>query len=520
MRAFAFVALLLSSIGCAVATESWTAKVTGGRVRGAARSNGAQFLGMPYAAAPVGALRWKAPQAVVPWTGERDATRAGAASLQPDQGWNAQQRKHESEDCLFLNVLAPEWPAKASRPVLVYIHGGANVAGAGWDHLLEHTTLPEHGVVLVSLNYRLGVFGFLAHPELTAESPHGASGNYALMDQIAALEWVRDNIATFGGDPKRVTVMGQSAGAQDIGLLLASPRARGLFAGAIMESGPLVTLAFDYAPRADAEKAGVALAEKIGKKNLTALRAMPADELIAAAAMGDTRIGPCVDGWVLTEKPAETFASGRAAAVPVIVGSNAREFPFHGSAEDLRKQIRGTFGDLGPRALALYGVAEGQAMPAMHPVLGGAGDQFLSDVVFRMPMEFAALWQSAAGHAVWRYQFSRTPIGKESAGAGHSAELPYVFGEMVPNELGADYNAADKALGEAIQRYWVNFAATGNPNEAERGAGTARTLPEWPRYDGERRAYVEFEEAGVREGEGLRREMVDLFKERMAEKEK
>lgn len=509
------VAVVLGLLGAmpAEAVETFTAKVSGGVVRGAARGKGAQFLGVPYAAAPVGALRWKPPQPVVPWSGERDATQAAPSALQPDLGWNSYQRQRQSEDCLFLNVVTPEWPAAGKRPVLVYIHGGGNMGGNGWDHLHQNMTLPEHGVVLVTLNYRLGVFGFLSHPELTAESPEHASGNYALLDQIAALRWVRENIASFGGDPAKVTVMGQSAGAQDIGLLLASPLARGLMSGAILESGPVVTLAFDYAPRVDAEKAGAEFARKIGKENLAALRAMPADELLMTAAKAEVRTGPCVDGWVLTEPPANTYASGRAAAIPVIVGSNAREFPFHGSVEDLRQQMRATFGGkLAARALRLYGADEGHAVESMHPVLGSAGEQFVSDLVFRVPMEMVALWQSAAGRPVWRYQFSRTPIGKEAVGAGHSAELPYVFGEMVPNELGADYNAADKQLCESIQRYWVNFAATGNPN----GAGVAA----WPEYEGGRRAYVEFEETGVRAEEGLRREFVDLFQARLAERDR
>ncbi|HWA86958.1 MAG TPA: carboxylesterase family protein [Opitutus sp.] len=497
--------------------------MTGGAIRGVARGAGALFAGVPYARPPVGALRWQPPQPVEAWTGVREAGEPGPSALQPDLGWNTTQRKNQSEDCLYLNVLTGEWPVKSKRPVIVYIHGGANVGGAGWDHLLIHTTLPEHGVVLVSLNYRLGVFGFFSHPGLSADSPHHASGNYGLLDQMAALRWVRDNIATFGGDPENVTVMGQSAGAQDIGLLMVSPRARGLFQRAILESGPVVSIgAFGYPSRAEVEKKGDEFGRAIGGATLAALRALPADKLIADAAERRLGTGPSIDGWLLKEEPGATFAAGRAAAIPLVVGSNAREFAFHGTRDELRAQIERDFGGLAPKALKLYGLAEGMPAMAMDPMLGDTGTQFLTDAVFRGSASLLAIWQSAAGRPVWQYQFSRTPIGHESEGAAHSAELPYVFGEMVPNGLGADYNAADKALCEAMQRYWVNFAASGDPNHSEmrpemRGGGTPPPLTAWPRYEPEERGYIEFLADGPRAKAGLRRAFVDLYRERYEE---
>jgi para-nitrobenzyl esterase len=492
------------------ADEAFTVAVTGGRVRGGPRRSGALFAGIPYAQPPVGALRWRAPQPVKPWAGVRDAMRPGPSALQPDQGWNHSQRAVESEDCLYLNVLTSHWPASGRLPVIVYIHGGANIAGAGWDHLVENTTLPECGVVLVTLNYRLGVFGFFAHPGLTAESAHRASGNYGLQDQIAALRWVRANIARFGGDPENVTLMGQSAGGQDIGLLMVSPRARGLFEKAIIESGPLVSLDPSRdATLAEAERAGAELGKHAGKTDIAALRAMPAEALLAAAEQAQFRSRIAVDGWVLPEPAGVTFAAGHAAPVPLLIGSNAREFTYHGTLDALRAQIRRAYGDLAARALQLYGLAEGETPPPADPVLGDAGAQFLSDLIFRCPTSLVALWQSAAGRPVWRYQFSRTPIGHEAEGAAHSAELPYVFGEMKPNPLGKEYNEADRRISSEMQRYWVNFATTGDPN----GAG----LTTWAHYDAAARRYVEFTGDGTRADAGLRRKFVDLFRERFEE---
>ena len=509
MRMVCLAALV--SAGTGLRAEPFTVDVTGGTIRGVARGAGALFAGIPYAQPPIGRLRWQPPQPVAAWTGVRDASKPGHPALQPDLGWNQAQRENGSEDCLYLNVLTGEWPVTAQRPVIVYIHGGANIGGAGWDHLLIHTTLPEQGVVLVSLNYRLGVFGFFAHPELSAESPHHASGNYGLMDQLAALQWVRDNIAKFGGDPENVTVMGQSAGAQDIGLLMTSEQARGLMARAILESGPVVSFgAFGYPARPEAERAGEEFGRAIGGGDLAALRALPAEQLLAEAVKRRLRSGPTIDGWLLTENPAVTFAEGRAAPIPLLVGSNAREVTFHGTREELRAEIERMFGEMAPRALRLYGLAEGMPAMAMDPVLGDVGSQFETDRLFRASASLLAIWQSAAGRPAWRYQFSRTPIGHESEGAAHSAELPYVFGEMVPNGLGDSYNTADKQLSEEMQRYWVNFAAHGSPN--------GRGVPAWPRYNPEERGYMELLMDGPRAKSGLRRRIVDMYLDRVQER--
>jgi len=501
-------ALILPTLFTAArADDAYTVTVTGGRIHGKARKHGALFAGIPYARPPVGEGRWRPPQPVEPWNGVREATEPGPSSLQPDLGWNKTQRARQSEDCLYLNVLTSEWPSTGRLPVIVYIHGGANVGGAGWDHLLEHTTLPEHGVVLVSLNYRLGVFGFLAHPELTAESPHHASGNYGLMDQMAAIRWVRENIARFGGDPDNLTVMGQSAGAQDIGLIVASPQGRGLFSRAILESGPVTGIGFSrYRVLAEAEQMGAEFAKMAGQPDLAALRRMAAGDVIDAAARAHLSFGPDVDGWVLADRPGKIYATGRTAPVAMIVGSNAREFTFEGKPEELRSQIERAFGELAPEALRLYGLADGAPAPEADPVPGDAGTQFVTDLAFRGPSSLVAIWQHEAGNPVWRYQFSRTPIGHEKQGASHSAELPFVFGEMVPNELGDDYDAADRKLCETIQRYWVNFATTGDPN--------ATDVPPWPHFDPDARRYLDFTAGGPEVRTGLRREIIDLMRKR------
>ena len=300
-----------------------------------ATRNGAAFLGIPYAAPPVGELRWKPPQPVGTWKRPRMATQFGAACPQrpanwfPDIGW--------SEDCLYLNVWTPQLSANARLPVLVYFHGGSNTQGYSQMTPLGPALAPS-GVLVVSANYRLGPFGFLALPALTAESPHHSSGNYGLLDQVQALQWVRQNITHFGGDPNRVTVMGQSAGAVDICLLMASPLAAGLFQGAIMESGDCQSvynedirtrIPYNFISTTG-EESGELLARDLGVANdaheVQNLRNIPADEILKVWAQ-DQRVhfDAIVDGWVIPEQPAKIFAAGRQMHIPVIVGSNADE---------------------------------------------------------------------------------------------------------------------------------------------------------------------------------------------------
>jgi len=489
------------------AQEPPSTTVTGGKIQGD-RLNAADavFKGIPFAAPPVGELRWREPNPVKPWAGVRDATVFGSRCMQ--SGNNV------SEDCLYLNVWTPEWPVKSRRPVMLWIHGGGNFAGSSGDAIFDGEKFAEHGVVLVSANYRLGVFGFFAHPELTAESMHHASGNYGLMDQIAALRWVHENIARFGGDPGNVTIFGESAGALDINVLMTSPLTKGLFARLIGESGPVV------APPslADGEKKGQSIGAGLHADSLKALRAVPAAELQKATGQGLSFLGPLlgvvVDGWVLPGAPFEAFEKGREHRVDLLLGTNARELmrPFF-PTPGLREGITAQFGPLAERALHVYGIDTENAAPAPDPVYGDAMAQWATDAQFRCGTIAELVWHSHAGNTSYQFQFSRVPSGRESVGAAHGSEIPYVFGTLsiaqkAPNA--ARYDATDEAVSGQIQQYWTNFAKSGKPNGG--------SLPRWPKFDATARAYMDLTAGGPVAREGLRREACELFIENISRK--
>jgi len=413
-----------------------------GAVRGKEIGRGGLFLGIPFAKPPLGELRWRPPEAPAKWEGERDATRPAPACLQHDIGWNSQMFAAGSrEDCLTLNVRTPDLRSGAKLPVMVWVHGGANWAGGAND--VMNSPIVLHGVVLVAIQYRLGIFGFLSHPALTAESPHHASGNYALMDQIAALKWVQANIAKFGGDPANVTIFGESAGAQDIGLLILSPLAHGLFAKAIEESG---TAGFGQPPRTLAENESLAASLPLDE-----LRQMKGDKLLALQdkmkppGIDDDSflwLAPTVDGWVIPKPPLELAP----APVKLVVGNNHREIPLHG---DMATVIAREFGKNARLMRGAYSPAE--------------ADDLATDITFRCPAQVAARRNAAPA---WLYEFG---MGK---GVTHGSELPSVFGQ-----------------GSAMQNYWVNFARSGDPN----GVG----LPDWPRFTAAKTgAYLDFTDAG------------------------
>jgi para-nitrobenzyl esterase len=310
--------ICLSAMATAQPAGDPVVSVTGGSVRGRIASDGgAAFKGIPFARPPLGELRWREPQPVEPWTEIRDASTFRPACTQLSETWNDAEVPTSTEDCLYLNVAAPEWPPKTTRPVMVWIHGGSNLAGSGEAPAFEQRALVRRGIVWVTVNYRLGALGFLAHHELVSESPHHSSGNYGLMDQIAALHWVHDNIASFGGDPRNVTVGGESAGAWDTSLLMASPRAKGLFHRAIQESGAVA--GFNGCLSAQrAEDLGRRLAAQLKAPDTGAiafLRTIPALDILKAAkkvaGFDRTGLGVSVDGWVLPENPAIVFAEGR-----------------------------------------------------------------------------------------------------------------------------------------------------------------------------------------------------------------
>jgi para-nitrobenzyl esterase len=486
--------------------------VTGGSIRGTALDRGgAVFKGIPFAQPPVGALRWREPQPVKPWTGVRAATSFGAPCAQNSGG---RVLETSSEDCLYLNLWTPDWPPRARKPVMFWMHGGGNYAGATGSPNFDGESLARHGIVLVSTAYRLTAFGFFAHPELTRESPHHASGNYGLMDQIAALQWVRANIARFGGDPGNVTIFGQSAGAVDATVLMTSPLAKGLFHKVIAESGtatrnpdaatlamtalgPLMPVksgdvTYSDAPAlAEAEKSGRELAQSLKAPttaDLRYLRALPAEEILKATASPRKSIGPAngvvVDGWVLPRAPAEAFAIGREHRVPLLAGNNARErTPPRVTPEDLAKAMEAMYGPLAPRAVALY--------TAPDPLYGDLAAQWVVDTMYRCPVVAELSWHAAAGNPAWEYQFDRAPAGREALGAVHGAEVPYVFGTLnSPAE-------ADRRISEAIQEYWTNFAKTGNPG--------------WPAFTDPARSYLEFTSDGPLKTEGLRQPFCALY---------
>lgn len=481
--------------------------VTGGTIRGAALSSGgAVFRGVPFAAPPVGARRWRPPEPVIPWTGTRDAVRSGPPPAQVSFEWDRQLAAAGREDCLYLDVWTPALAPRAPKPVMVWIHGGANLSLAGgWEPVYEGWRMVARDVVLVVVEYRLGVFGFMAHPELTRESPHHASGNYGLLDQLAALRWVQENIRRFGGDPGNVTVFGQSAGSWDIMALMTSPLARGLFQKAILESGvppPSLTRSL-----ADAEKAGAAMAAKAkapAGEALAYLRGLPADQVIAA---GDGLNLFTRDGWVLPESPSVAWARRRELRVPIIIGGNASEFPAPGSLPELRTSMADWFGDLAPEAWRLYGIA-GDRAPAPDPVYGDAGDQWGSDQSFRIPGILHGEWHQAAGNRVWEYEFDRAIAPHPRV--QHSSELAYVFGNFLRKGgmVTGEFDAADRRLSDVMLGYWTNFARHGDPN----GAG----LPAWPAFDATQRRFMRFTQAAEAVPDaGQRAPFVELFRRRL-----
>ncbi len=487
-------------------------KTASGQIEGASRSgHGAEFLGIPYAEPPIADLRWREPVPAKPWTGVRTAQTFGAPCSQPDLGdWNRHDAETGKEDCLFLNVIVPEWPVTKPLPVMFWIHGGANEGGTASSALYKDGTLVNHGVILVTVNYRLGIFGFLAHPDLTAESPHHASGNYGLMDQILALHWVHDNIAAFGGDVNNITVFGQSAGAMDTSMLMTSPLAKSLFQKALAESGAAFTA--PILPLDQAERAGSTLAVALnatGDHQIKYLRTLSAPDLLAALAKLDrgirSRVGPDIDGYVLPQQPSLVFASGQEARVPFVYGTTTREFGSNESAAQLRTAITFVAGAFASKALEAYGLANG-GQGTVDPKYGTAADQWSADMIFRCPSVTQAAWHAAAHNPTWEYEFNHAIPGQEAQGAVHSADLPYVFGFFPKTgNIAGNFTDVDRNLAELIETYWTNFAKTGNPNSTG--------IPNWPQQ-GDSGTYIQFQQDGkVETATHLRAAQCDIYRQ-------
>jgi para-nitrobenzyl esterase len=472
--------------GCAGALAASRPVVTTpqGTLAGRTDAHGIRsFKGIPFAVPPVGDKRWTAPVAAADWTGTRDAGEFGAACTQPPwptESIYADYPPKFSEDCLFLNVWTPPHAKKA--PVIVFIHGGSFGYGSAWEPYYDGRNFAARGVVYVSINYRLGVLGWLALPELSAESPHSVSGNYGLLDQIEALKWVQKNIAAFGGDPGNVTIMGESAGGVSIAFLLASPPARGLFHKAIGESLGLYSL-----PELKAAKHGLPSAEQIGAftekavgaADLKALRAMDAKALTLAAAKGGFRPGGTIDGSVLPGQLVDIFDSKEEAHVPVLAGFNAGEIQtlmrflpaLPASSEAYESEIRKRYGDLAPEFLRLYPASDVKAsmMAAVRDAIFGWG-------AMRLVRD-----EAAAEEPSYLYFFDHDYPAAHARllHAFHASELPYVFGHVGGAPLIENWpqpvGPKEKALSDAMIGYWSSFARTGVPK--------AKGQPDWPTYE-------------------------------------
>lgn len=445
-----------------------TARVAQGTLAGTIDHGVPAFFGVPYAAAPTGANRWRAPQAPARWTGVRNADRLPSSCMQEAPKAESGPYTAEfagtlgfSEDCLYLNVWTP---AKASKgvPVMVWIHGGAFQAGSGTGPNSHGAALARQGVVVVTINYRLGVFGFLAHPELTREGGGAPATNFGLQDQIAALRWVRDNIAAFGGDPTQVTLAGQSAGAISVHYLLASPMAKGLFVRAIAQSGLADWMPLE--PLAEAEREGVAFAQVKGAASLEALRALPAETVMVKGGGAPLGFLPVLDGQLIRQQPGAMRAAGWPGSVPLLVGFTADEMtdPIPvADAATLKAKAARDYGAYGERMAAFYPTGNpAEAARAMTRDRGVAG---------------LYAWQRGRkdGPAVYAYLFDHWYPGPKSEifRSFHSVEIPYVFGTLdaAPSR---PFTTKDHDISRTVSGYWVNFVRTGNPN--------GRGLPPWP----------------------------------------
>jgi len=495
--------VLIAGTALAAAESGAVVRLKSGSLQGdTLGAQGAVFKGIPFAAPPVGPLRWREPMPVASWQGVRAATQYQSACAQPDMGWNSSLVATASEDCLYLNVWTPRLDRAAHLPVMVWIHGGAFAGGSGTDPMFDGGALSAHGVVLVTLNYRLGVLGFFSHPQLGA-GVNAASGNFGLLDQIAALHWVHDNIERFGGDPAVVTIFGQSAGGGSVVALLTSPLAKGTFRSAIVESG--ATLGPQPATTLTAARE---IGEKFaGKATLEQLRALSTHDLLQR--WGASQTGPIVDGRVLTEDPATAFAAGHEQQVPLLIGNNAREGFGRISDAQLPQIIQGFYGPDAAAVLPEYAASSG-TQPA---ALGTPANQWLTDTTFRCGAVITAERHSATGARVYSYQFEQSLPGHPEQGAQHSFELPYVFGNLLPEgALGGAYIASDRALSDAMVGYWTNFAKAGDPN----GSG----LPAWPAFDSAARAYMRFATAYTADasvGHGLRQTACSAFERKLTE---
>jgi para-nitrobenzyl esterase len=480
--------VLLAAVFAGDAQSQSMARTANGVVRGEVLGTGITlFKGIPFAAPPTGDRRWKPPQPAANWQGVRAATRFGPQCMQA-RIYSDMVFRNEgtSEDCLYLNVWTPKPSAGERLPVLVYIFGGGFMAGDGSEPRYDGENLARRGLVVVTLSHRLGIFGFFAHPALSAESRQHASGNYGLMDQVAALRWVKTNIAAFGGDPGRVTIAGESAGSFSVSALMASPMAKGLFTGAIGESGAMFGTTLRTESQQTTQQAGVTFANAIGAPTLAQLRALSAHELVAASGREDLpHFRANVDGAFLPETAAAIYAAGKQAHVPLLAGwdseeSSGRAVVASPTSENFAASLNRIFGARATDARNFYSGSTTQEIAQAATDL--ASDQFIAYGTWKWLEE-----QSRTGQPVYRYYFSRPrpPLVKPAPaspngdnpwatiphGAPHSTEIEYALGNLPRNTVFA-WTADDQKVSATMMDYFANFVKTGNPN----GAG----LPTWP----------------------------------------
>ena len=490
-----------------------TLRTSTGVVRGVTEGDVSSFKGIPFAAPPTGDLRWRPPQPAAPWTGVREATEFGADCMQgrfgPPPAPGAPATKAPSEDCLFLNIWRPaNATPNAKLPVMFWIYGGGFVGGSSAMPSTSGTQFAKQGVILVAPNYRVGRFGFFAFPALSQEHPDELKGNYAYMDQIAALKWVQKNIAAFGGDPKNVTIFGFSAGGVSVHSLLTMPMARGLFQKAIVESGgsrdsvltarPMSKDGIDPNYPVSAETIGINFARSMGIEGtdeaaLARLRALGAEEVLRGvpAKPGVTtpsyETTPILDGKLITETAETAYKAGRAPRVPVMLGSNSADFAGPRVRATTKEQFFARFGQFSAQAKAAYDPDGSADLPTL---LAKANNDFGQ----AEPARFAARAFAANGSPAYLYRFSYVQTAlreRMRSGTPHGGEIAFVFGTLGTAAFGPPIppTADDQAVSRMAQGYWVNFAKTGDPN----GAG----LPAWPRYDAGKDLFFEFHPDGT-----------------------
>lgn len=527
MKRFALALLLCGFLGASTfATDR--VKTANGVVESTAPAKDGvrSFRGIPFAAPPVGDLRWKEPQPVKNWKGVRNADKFGAHCMQRLGGDYWFRSDAMSEDCLYLNVWTPAKSGREKLPVLVYIFGGGFAQGDGSEPRYDGESMARKGIVAVSINYRLGIFGFFSHPELTKESAHHASGNYGLLDQVAALRWVQKNIAAFGGDPRHVTIAGESAGSISVSALMASPLSKGLIAGAIGESGALIATLPPH-PLAETEQNGVKFAQAAGASSIADLRALSAEKIMQlttpagrgagaapAGAAAGISFGPNLDGYFLPQTLEQIYSAGEQAKVPLLAGSNSAE---NGAAsvlgqneptvENFTAAIHRLYGDNADQVLKVY------APTTPEEVTQAATDLASARFIAFGTWKWTELQAANSGEPVYRYYYTRPrpgtipgrgpapavpppgagdgggrggngAAGRGGAGGGrgvatgprgasHSSEIQYAMGNLDLDNRYA-WDADDRAVSETMSSYFANFIKTGNPN----GPG----LPEWPAY--------------------------------------